>query len=164
MSSARRSVTRTSVAADGAGGFSPRSDGAGDAWWRAAGAKGGPTVGLEITEAHDRLLTVRVTGTLTRPELARAQASALEVIRRHGAVRILVIVTDFLGWNRADDWGDVSFAAEHDPHIEKIALVGEKRWEELALAFTGKGFRQVAIEYFVPTDLARARAWVASTA
>ena len=59
-----------------------------------------------------------------------------------------------------DDWDDVSFTAKVGKQIEKIAIVGEKRWEDLVLAFTGKGFRPTAIEYFGATELARARAWV----
>lgn len=119
-------------------------------------------MGIEIVDASEGLITVKVTGKLKKSELDRAQASALEIIERHGKVRILVIAQDFLGWDREGDWGDVSFQVKHDEHIEKIAVVGEKRWEDLAVAFVGKGLRPVAIEYFPLTDLAKARAWVGS--
>jgi len=115
-------------------------------------------------DGEDRLLTIRVTKILTKPDLERAQAGALAAIQRHGKVRVLVITSDFLGWDTAGDWGDVSFASQHDQHIEKIAIVGEPQWEDLAVAFMGKGFRRVAIEYFPVADLAKARAWVTSTA
>jgi len=49
---------------------------------------------------------------------------------------------------------------QHDPYIEKIAIVGTRQWEELALVFVGKGIRQVAIESFQPADLVPARAWL----
>jgi stage II sporulation SpoAA-like protein len=123
----------------------------------------GDSVSIEIADASGGLLTVTITGWLKRSELERAQASALEVIRTHGKVRFLVIATNFLGWRKGDDWNDVSFATDNAEHIEKIAIVGDKRWEDLVLAFTGKGLRPAAIEYFVTADLPRARAWVAST-
>jgi len=119
-------------------------------------------VGLEIVDVSEGSLTVRVTGTLKKSELDRAQASAREIIRRHGKVRFLVIAEDFRGWDREGDWGDVSFQMEYDEYIERIAIVGEKQWEDLALAFAGKGVRPAVIEYFLPSDLATARAWVAT--
>ena len=118
---------------------------------------------VEIADVSDGLLTVKITGKLEKSDFERAQASVLEMVRKYGKARLLVIATDFLGWAREDDWNDVASPAKLDEHIEKIAIVGEKRWEDLALAFTGKGFRPVAIEYFVPADLARARAWVGLT-
>ena len=36
-----------------------------------------------------------------------------------------------------------------------------KKWGHLALAFTGKPFRPVNTEYFTPSQLEQARAWVA---
>ena len=115
---------------------------------------------VEIIDVSDGRLTVKIAGKLKKSELERAQASTLEVIREHGKVRILVIATGFLGWQHQDDWDDVSFTAKVGKQIEKIAIVGDKRWEDLVLAFTGKGFRPTAIEYFGATELARARAWV----
>ena len=115
---------------------------------------------VKVGDVSDGLLTVKIAGKLKKSELERAQASTLEVIREHGKVRILVIATGFLGWERQDDWNDVSFPAKVGKQIEKIAIVGERRWEDLVLAFMGKGFRPTAIEYFDTGELARARAWV----
>ena len=49
---------------------------------------------------------------------------------------------------------------QHDQDISKIAIVGEEQWRDLVCAFLAKGFRTAAVEYFVPTDLAKARAWL----
>jgi hypothetical protein len=120
-------------------------------------------VGVEVADESAGLLTVMITGRLRMSDLLLAQASALEAIRRYGKVRLLVVATGFLGWERGSDWSDVSFPAKHDRHIEKIAVVGDKRWEDEVLAFMGKGFRPVSIAYFVMADLPKARAWVGST-
>jgi hypothetical protein len=50
---------------------------------------------------------------------------------------------------------------ENDPYIRKMAIVGEKQWEELALIFAASWVRKFPIEYFQPADLERARAWLA---
>jgi len=37
------------------------------------------------------------------------------------------------GWARGDAWADVTFLAEHDADIAKIAIVGAERWREEVL-------------------------------
>jgi hypothetical protein len=96
---------------------------------------------------------------LAQPELAALQQSAAGVIRQHGHVRILVIAEDFLGWQKGGDWDDLSFM-ENDPYIRKIAIVGDKKWEELTLLFTAQTTRTFPIEYFQPADLAQAKDWL----
>jgi stage II sporulation SpoAA-like protein len=117
-------------------------------------------VSVQVTEAPNGLLTMSVSGTLKKAELDEAQALAVEAMRTHGKIRLLVITTNFLGWERGSNWDDVSFTAQHGRKIERIAIVGDRRWEDLALAFTGKGFRPTAVEYFTPGDLSKARTWV----
>ena len=74
---------------------------------------------------------------------------------------ILVLTEGFQGWERGGDWGDLSFQMGNDSFIEKLAIVGEKQWEDLALLFAAKGFRRFPVEYFQPTELSRAHAWLA---
>jgi hypothetical protein len=51
---------------------------------------------------------------------------------------------------------------ELDQYAKRIAIVGERRWKDLALVFAGKGVRRVDIEYFMPPELEKARAWLAA--
>lgn len=115
----------------------------------------------EIVDVAGNVLTIRITGKLAQPELARLQQSATETIRRQGKVRILVVAENFLGWEKGGNWEDDSFQAENDRYIEKMAVVGERKWEDLATIFVAKGLRAFPIEYFQPGDLPRARAWLA---
>jgi hypothetical protein len=115
----------------------------------------------EIIDTACGVVTVRITGKLTQPELTDLQLAAGDIIKEQGKVRLLVIAEKFEGWQRGGAWGDLSFQVEHDAHIERMAIVGEKKWEELALIFTGKGLRKFPIEYFQPAEIAQARAWLA---
>ncbi len=113
----------------------------------------------EILSTHGEILTARIAGRLTQPELAALQQAAAGVIRQHGHVRMLVIAQDFQGWQKGGGWDDLSFM-EYDPYIRKMAIVGDKEWEEQALLFTGQAMRKFPIEYFQPADLDRAKAWL----
>jgi hypothetical protein len=113
----------------------------------------------EITDAGERVVKVNLSGLLTQSELAHLQKAMADIIRVQGRIRILVLAGQFTGWERGD-WDDFSFESEFDPSIEKMAIVGDKRWEDLALLFTARDLRQFPIEYFTTGELESARAWL----
>ncbi|MBI5041846.1 MAG: STAS/SEC14 domain-containing protein [Gammaproteobacteria bacterium] len=105
-------------------------------------------------------MTITVSGMLAQSELTQVQQAAADIIRAHGKVRILVLAGDFAGWERGGDWADFSFQETFDPYIEKMAIVGDTRWEDLTLIFVAKGLRSFPIEYFASGELDRAQAWL----
>jgi len=119
-------------------------------------------MGAEITNVSGNLLTLSVSGTLTQPELSSMQTAVAAIFGAEGQWRVLVLTDNFHGWERGGSWDDFSFQSEHDAHIERMALVGERKWEELALLFTAKGLRKFPIQYFTPAQVAEARAWLAA--
>lgn len=114
----------------------------------------------EIVTASDGMVTARIAGKLTQPELTALQDATSEFIKKQGRARILVLVEKFEGWHREGDWGDLSFSMQYDAQIEKMAIVGDRKWEDLALLFAAKGLRKFPIEYFAAQDMDKARAWL----
>lgn len=114
----------------------------------------------EIIENRGDTLTFKISGRLAQSELVEAQKSAAEILQKEGKKRLLVIADHFEGWGKGD-WADLSGQMAMDPYIDRMAIVGEKKWENLALLFTGKGIRRVPIEYFGPAELDKAQAWLA---
>jgi len=118
-------------------------------------------MGAEITDIQNAVVTVKVTGKLTESEMAAVQQRAVAIIKTQGKVRILVLTDAFSGWERGGKWNDFAFQEQNDPHIEKMAIVGDEQWRDLTLVFTAKGLRPFPIEYFATADIAMARAWLA---
>jgi hypothetical protein len=116
----------------------------------------------EIVDSTGGTLTIRISGMLTYAEYDAGQRKAAEIMRQQGRMRSLVLLEQFLGLEKEGNWGDISFAMEFDKYLEKIAFVGEKKFEDYVFLFTGKGVRKVPIEFFEPADLAKARAWLAA--
>ena len=106
------------------------------------------------------IISAKISGELGKSEVSQMQTAALEAIRRCGKISALFILEDFRGWKQEGDWGDISFLIEHDKDIGKIAVVGEEECRDLVYAFLAKGFRQAEVEYFLPADLPKARAWL----
>ena len=115
----------------------------------------------EIVNHVEGILTVKVSGRLSPADLLAAQKSAAEMLRDHGGSRILFVTENFEGWEKGGEWDDLSAQFELDQYARRIAIVGERRWKDLALLFAGKGVRRVAIEYFFPPEIDQARAWLA---
>ena len=116
----------------------------------------------EIVDFVGGVLTTRLLGKVKFAEVVAMQKLAGEILRQEGRARFLNLLENFEGLEQAGEWGDISFQMEFDEHVEKIAIVGDRKWESTALMFTGKGVRRMPIEFFESADLAKARAWVAS--
>lgn len=105
-------------------------------------------------------LAVTISGVMGLDDLRAVQSASREMIEREGRMRALIILREYRGFQAGADWGDMAFAAEYGDRIERMAIVGDSRWEAEALAFTGKGARRTEIEYFVPSEFGAAQAWL----
>jgi hypothetical protein len=108
-----------------------------------------------------RLLVLRVSGELKKSELDAVQSEFVEKIAGAGTVKLLVLLENFTGWERNEAWGDTDFFFSHRNDFEKIAVVGDPRWEAQVLAFTGAGLRKGPVKFFPETSETEARAWLA---
>ncbi len=111
-------------------------------------------------EANDIYL-LRLSGTVTKSEIADVQKIAADDIDDGAKPRILAVLENFAGWERSASWGDLEFLFSHSSEIARIAIVGESRWEHDALAFAGAGLRPAPVSFFPTSQLAKARAWLA---
>lgn len=81
-------------------------------------------------------------------------------IAKDGKIRLLAQFHDFHGWDMHALWDDIKFATTHCTKIERIALVGEKKWEKW-MAAVCKPFTMAKIKYFDVGQLDAAKAWLA---
>jgi hypothetical protein len=116
---------------------------------------------VTIERESPRLITIRVSGRLS----PRAWRSVLQDVGKllHAQERtsLLVLAEQFEGWE-SGDWDDMSFQQKHDEQIDRMAIVADKKWEDLALMFSGKGLRRIEIEFFAPAEVSQARRWLVS--
>jgi SpoIIAA-like len=110
--------------------------------------------------ATDNLLEVRLTGKLTKEFYEKLAPAVEKLIAEHGKLRILMIMQDFHGWTAGALWEDVKFEFKHWRDIEKLAMVGETKWENGMATFC-KPFTKAKIRYFDHTQLEEARKWIA---
>ena len=111
----------------------------------------------------DRVYRITLSGLLTWAEFQNflAQAEAENVFAT-GKIKFLLLLEAFTGWEPGEQWSDVSFFFKHDPDIEKIAVVGESRWQDDMQIFLFADYRQAEVKFFTEPDLEPARVWLMS--
>ncbi len=115
---------------------------------------------IEIHHEPDKkVLTVTLTGKLEKEDYANFEPMVEEIIRRDGKVSLLLTLHDFHGWTAGALWEDVKFDAKHFRDFEKLAVVGETKWEKGMAAFC-KPFTTASIRYFPVEETAAARQWI----
>src|SRR5690348_10247796 len=80
-------------------------------------------------EASGKILVVNLTGKLTKDDYRVFVPHVERLIGQHGKLRLLVQMHDFHGWEMGARWEDLKFDWKHFGDIERLALVGERRWE-----------------------------------
>ena len=116
---------------------------------------------VQVLELTGNPITVKISGLLRREEFTRLQGLFLEAVRHKRKFSLLLVLENFEGWSEKDDWNSVPFHLEYDQQVEKVAVVGDAKWEDLFGAFLGKGMRGMPIRHFLPARLEEARAWLA---
>jgi hypothetical protein len=115
---------------------------------------------VELIDVAGKLLQIKIRGMLKKTDYDGIIQIAKKGIAREGKIKALIVVEDFKGWEQHEAWGDVSFMMEEGQHIEKMAIVGDEKWKDDALAFTAKGFRPTVIEFFPVSRITEARIWL----
>jgi hypothetical protein len=117
---------------------------------------------VTLNEEHGgNVLDVQVTGKLTHEDYRQLVPEFERLAGTHGKVRVLFEMVDFHGWSAGALWDDIKFDVKHFSDIERLAMVGDKKWEESMSAFC-RPFTTATIRYFDRRALEQARAWLRS--
>lgn len=115
---------------------------------------------VKLTEKNDgRVLEVMISGKLSHADYEIFVPECERLIKKHGKIRVLVEMADFHGWEAAALWDDIKFDVKHFSDIEKIAMVGETKWEKGMSVFC-KPFTTAKIRYFDRAAITEARTWL----
>ena len=118
------------------------------------------TMSVQLHHEHDNVFRVEISGTLRVRDLQACEQQVLDVMHDQGVVRLLFVLREFDGWDVQDNWRDLGFYVRHGDAIERIAIVGDQRWRDLALMFAAADMRKAPVEYFDKTAVTEARLWL----
>ena len=116
--------------------------------------------GITLQETNGgRLLEVQMTGKLSKTDYEHFVPMMEKLVKEHGKIRLLVVMNDFHGWTAGALWEDIKFDLKHFSDIERVAMVGEKKWEK-GMSLFCRPFTTAKLRYFDRTEINEARKWV----
>jgi len=117
---------------------------------------------IELQENNEaRVVEVKATGKLTTEDYKHFVPEIERLVQQHGKIRVLFEMRDFHGWTAGALWQDLKFDLRHFRDIERLAIVGEKKWEAGMATFC-KPFTTAKIRYFDQSQAEEARTWLKS--
>jgi len=115
---------------------------------------------VKLNEKNDsKLLEVHLSGKIDKEDYEHFVPTVEKMVKEHGKIRMLVDMHDFHGWTAGALWEDIKFDVKHFSDIERIAMVGETKWEH-EMAIFCKPFTTAKIRYFDHDKSSEAHAWL----
>jgi len=120
----------------------------------------GADMPVNLMEKQDgKILEVQVSGRLVREDYRQFVPRFEQLLQTHGKLRLLFEMSDFHGWDAEALWDDLKFDVKHFNDIERVAMVGETKWQQWMASFC-RPFTSAKVRYFDKAQLAEAVAWL----
>ena len=108
----------------------------------------GFSIGIERT-GDNFFLSIKAQGKLTHRDYEKMTPmlnSALAEVK-HPKVKMFIDGTELEGWEARAAWDDLKIGLKHGNEFEKIAIYGNKKWQEMS-AKIGRWFLSGEVKYF----------------
>jgi hypothetical protein len=110
-------------------------------------------------EADGRILVLTLTGKLEAADYAQFVEQVDQAVKNHGKIRFIVEMHDFHGWTFGALWEDIRFDVSHYSQIERLALIGNQKWQAGMASFC-KPFTTATVRYFDEAAADEASIWI----
>lgn len=116
-----------------------------------------------LRESNDRAFGFKVTGRVTAAEVETFTPQLEFAIRDRGRrpIGILADLSAMRGAEWKARWDEIRFLSKYAEHIERVAVVGAGKWEDVkAEILAGTVLIQAETRYFAASDILHAWHWV----
>jgi len=108
---------------------------------------------------EENIFAFKAIGKLTDADYQQFLPELTTLIHKYGPISLLVELDDFHGWEPKAAWDDFKFGKQHDKDFLRIAIVGEKRWQQW-MTVIGNAFSETKIRFFTRDELQEAWDWL----
>lgn len=110
-------------------------------------------------ETHGSILHGVITGKIEKEDYDLFVPEAERLISQYGKIRVIAELIDFEGWTAGALWEECKLAYNHLKDVERMAMVGDKKWEENLAGFV-KPFVGAKLKYFDVSQRQEALDWI----
>ncbi len=115
---------------------------------------------MKLEQSSPGILGFVASGRLTDNDYKNFLIPAVkEAIDESGQIRLLFQLDGFRGWDIQAAWDDLIFGMEINNNVDKIAIVGDARWEEWVTRLV-KAFTHGEARHFHLDSVDQAWSWV----
>lgn len=94
-----------------------------------------------------RFTVIQAFGRLAKEDYGFFTAEFERLVREQGRLRILFDITGLQGWEPGALWEEVKFDLKHFSEIERLAVLGNREWQQVLTAIS-KPFTRAETRYF----------------
>ena len=117
---------------------------------------------LQIIELKDKnIIETNASGKLGKEDIEKIHPLSHTILDKGMKVRWYFEMDNFMGWDLPGLWEDLKMDTAHATDYEKIAMVGDKKWQEWITQFM-KPFTNAEIKYFNIDQKEDAKSWIES--
>jgi hypothetical protein len=113
----------------------------------------------KLERSSGSVFGLEICGKETGENLEQIKPLLGELLMEHEKVNILILLTDFTGWDLKGFFGEIRLGLKFYNRMNKIAIVGDKKWEELLVKIDAP-FEKAEERFFYLNDLEKAWEWV----
>ena len=83
----------------------------------------------KMNQSAGNAVGYKISGTIIKADYDTMVPDVEALVKQNGTVNLLLEMTEFK-WEKVSAWGtDMKFGRDYHKKIEKMAIVGDKRWE-----------------------------------
>jgi hypothetical protein len=113
----------------------------------------------KMSQSEGKVIGYRVVGTITKDDYAAMVPDVEALVKKEGKINFLLDMTQFK-WEKVSAWGaDWGFGREFRNQIERLAIVGDKKWEKW-LTKLAEPFYAGEGKYFTSAEMDDAWDWL----
>lgn len=105
------------------------------------------------------VIEVQCSGTVTREDYRQALPEMEKLLCDGQTRRFFILLRDMDRFEAGAVWEDLKFDLKHKEQYGKMAVVGDRRWEEWVISIS-RPFFNAEIKYFPMDQEEKARKWV----
>jgi hypothetical protein len=110
-------------------------------------------------ENGGKMFAVQISGILAKADYQHFVPAFGRLVQQHAKLRVLFDLTSFDGWNATGLWDDIKFNHKHSANLERLAMVGDKKWRHGMATFC-KSFANATTRHFSHAGGTKAREWL----
>lgn len=114
---------------------------------------------LSMHIADDGAMNLKASGRVTKKDIDEFEPEFDRIAAKDGPVRMIIELDDFKGWDFEGFWRDLKFDARHQDDLERVAVLGDKSWEELGVKASDP-FLKANMRFFDRDEREAAEKWV----